>query len=97
MTQEWTFSAQSYLDQLSPEERGKVLHALEGLSMDEPQTTHRLKRLSGADELYALRVGADLRVLLRRQGSRVTVVDVVRRSQVEGLRTVVASQQALSG
>lgn len=98
MTLEWTFNAEAYFDQLSPEEQGKVLHAVESLSTDwERLVGTSLKRLADADELYALRVGADLRVLARRRGAVVTIVDVVRRSQVEGLRRVVAPGQAMVG
>jgi hypothetical protein len=46
-----------------------------------------LNQLTGKDaELYSLRVGSDLRVLLTRGNDLISVVDIVRKSQVEGLR-----------
>jgi hypothetical protein len=87
MTLEWTFTAESYLDQLSPEERSKVLHAVERLPSEWGRLGGaRLTQLEGEENLYSLLVGADLRVLVRRRDNVVTVVDVVRKSQVDGLR-----------
>lgn len=96
MKLEWTFTAESYLDQLSPEERAKVLHAVGRLptAWDRLGET-RLQRLEGdQNDLYSLRVGADLRVLVRRQEDVVTVIDVVRYSQLDGLRRLAAVKQA---
>ena len=46
-------------------------------------------RLAGVqDNLFSLRAGSDIRVLVKRTAAVVTVVDVVRRSQIEGLRRV---------
>ncbi len=98
MRLDWTFTAESYLDQLSPEERSKVLHAVERLPVEWGSLGEsRLNRLEGEQNLYALRVGADLRVLVRRQDEVVTVVDVVRRSQVDGLRRLGKLDPALAG
>lgn len=99
MNLEWTFTAETYLDQLPPEERAKVLHVIERLptewdSLGAPQ----LQKLSGAkEELYSLRVGADLRVVFRRQANVIIIVDVVRRSQIDGLRRIGGANQAASG
>ena len=83
---DWTFAAESYLDQLSPEERSKVLHAVEQLptAWDSLETS-RLQQVKCP--IRDMRVGAVLRVLVVRQGNVIMVVDVVRRSQVEGLRS----------
>jgi hypothetical protein len=70
MTLAWDDTAQSYLDQLPLEEQRRIAHPLDG----------------GLARLYAVRVGADLRVPLRRDDAIVTVVDIVRRSQIEGFR-----------
>jgi mRNA-degrading endonuclease RelE of RelBE toxin-antitoxin system len=95
MTLEWTFTAESYLDQLSPEERSKVLHAVERLPVEWGHLGGaRLNQLEGEENLYSLRVGADLRVLVRRRNDVVTVVDVVRRSQVDGLRRLANADAA---
>ena len=86
MELEWTFSAESYLDQLPHEERLKVLHAVERLSTgwDTPHDG-RLRRLTGDQgNLYSLRVGADLRV-------------IVRRSQIDGLRRLANQHQTAPG
>jgi len=48
------------------------------------------------ESLYKLRVGADLRVLVRPQEDVITVVDVVRKSQIEGLRRLVEQRRAAS-
>ncbi len=96
MTLEWTYPAESYLDQLPPEERSKVLHAVQRLpaswdSLDNAQ----LNRITGdRADLYSLRVGADLRVLVSRHGDVITVVDVVRRSQIDGLRRLMGHRPA---
>ena len=82
---DWTFVAESYLDQLSPEERSMVLHVVEQLpakwdSLDKDRFTLN-------ESTRYVRVGADLRVLVVRQDDVILVIDVVRRSQVEGLRS----------
>jgi mRNA-degrading endonuclease RelE of RelBE toxin-antitoxin system len=99
MKVEWTFTAESYLDQLSPKERSRVLQAVEDLptTWDSLGGT-RLKKLAGdKTDLFSLRVGSDLRVLVRRRGDAITVVDVVRRSQIDGLRRMAKQHQAASG
>lgn len=99
MKPEWTFTAESYLDQLPSTERSRVLHAVEHLPAAwEDLHGTRLKRLGGDQaDLFSLRVGSDLRVLVRRRGDAITVVDVVRKGQVEGLRRVTKQHQAASG
>ena len=99
MKLEWSFTAESYLDQLSKVERSRVRHAVEHLpaSWDSLEGT-RLYRLKGdQNDLFSLRVGSDLRVLMQRRDDVITVVDVVRRSQVDGLRRVTKQHQAASG
>jgi mRNA-degrading endonuclease RelE of RelBE toxin-antitoxin system len=97
MKLEWTFTAETYLDQLSSRERSKVLHAVDRLleEWDDLMGTS-LNRLTGeAAELYALRVGSDLRVLLTLRNDLISVVDIVRKGQVEGLRRLAgAARQA---
>lgn len=99
MKLEWTFTAESYLDQLTPKERSKVLQVVEDLPMAWDHLGEaRLSKLAGDKTgLFSLRVGSDLRVLVRRRGDVVTVVDVVRRSQIDGLRRVAKQRQAASG
>jgi hypothetical protein len=99
MKLEWNFTAESYLDQLPSVERSRVLHVVKQLptSWDGFEGT-RLHRLKGdQNDLFSLRVGSDLRVLVRRRDDVITVVDVVRRSQVDGLRRVTKQRQAASG
>jgi mRNA-degrading endonuclease RelE of RelBE toxin-antitoxin system len=88
MQLEWSLAAGSYLDQLPPSEQSKVLHAVEQLSADwdniEGTRLHRL--IGDHDDLWSLRAGSEFRVLVRRSGDLITVVDVVRRSQIDGLR-----------
>jgi mRNA-degrading endonuclease RelE of RelBE toxin-antitoxin system len=88
MKVDWDFTAEAFLDQLPPQERARVVHAVHRLSTaaDGSTETH-LKKLAGVqNDLYSLRVGGDLLVLLGKGNETITVVDVVRRSQVEGLR-----------
>ena len=87
MKLEWAFTAETYLDQLSLRERWKVLHAVDRLPEEWDDLISRgfLNRLTGGGaELYSLRVGSDLLVLLTRKDDLISVVDVVRKSQVEG-------------
>ena len=88
MKVDWDFTAEAFLDQLPSQERAKVVHALQRLSAGRDSSSEtQLEKLAGAEQdLYSLRVGADLRVLLQKRDETITVVDVVRRSQVEGLR-----------
>jgi mRNA-degrading endonuclease RelE of RelBE toxin-antitoxin system len=88
MKVDWDFTAEAFLDQLPSEERAKVLRAVQRLSTaPDGSNETQLKKLAGAqNDLYSLRVGGDLRVLIRVSDDIITVVDVVRRSQVDGLR-----------
>ena len=99
MKLEWAFTAEAYLDQLSSKERSRVLHAVEHLPvMWERLDGTRLNKLKGDQiDLFSLRVGSDLRALVRRRGDAITVVDVVRTGQVEGLRRVTNQHEAASG
>lgn len=100
MNLEWTFTAESYLDQLSPAEKSRVLHAVERL----PEEWDRLDSVQlnligrgGHAALYSLRVGADFRVLVERRDQGIFVVDVVRTSQIDGLRRLTEARRAASG
>ena len=85
----WSLTAESYLDQLSPTERAKVTNAVAKLKTEWGKPGAELKQLAGdQDDLFSLRVGSDIRVLVKRDDDAVIVVDVVRRSQIEGLRRV---------
>ena len=98
MRLDWAFTAESYLDQLPREERSKVLHAVESLPTAwNTLGAARLARIeSDPNDLYSLRVGADLRVIVRQRDDLLTVVDVIRRSQIDGLRRLTASRRAVS-
>jgi mRNA-degrading endonuclease RelE of RelBE toxin-antitoxin system len=88
MKVDWDFTAEAFLDQLPSQERAKVVHAVQRLSTaPDGSNETQLEKLAGIqNDLYSLRVGGDLRVLVRKRNESITVVDVVRRSQVEGLR-----------
>jgi hypothetical protein len=96
MKLEWAFTAETYLDQLSWRERSKVLHAVDRLLEEwDDLIGGSLNRLTGEGAgLYALRVGSDLLVLLTRKDDLISVVDVVRKSQVEGLRRLAGARHA---
>lgn len=86
----WSLTAEAYLDQLSSIERARVLRAVAQLQSGWSRLEgSELKRLAGEhDNLFSLRAGSDIRVLVKRNADVVTVVDVVRRSQIEGLRRI---------
>jgi mRNA-degrading endonuclease RelE of RelBE toxin-antitoxin system len=88
MKVDWDFTAEAFLDQLPSQERAKVVHAVQRLAtVSDGSNETQLTKLAGVpNDLYSFRVGGDLRVLLRKRNETITVVDVVRRSQVEGLR-----------
>ena len=88
MKTEWSLTAGSYLDQLPAVERSRVLHMVKRLAADwnSLDGVHLRKLPDDHGDLFMLRVGSDLRVVVRRQDDLVTVVDVIRRSQIDGLR-----------
>jgi hypothetical protein len=91
----WAFTAETYLDQLSSRERSKVLHAVDRLPDEwDDLLGASLSRLAGAEqELYAFRVGSDLFVLLTRRYDLISIVDIVRKGQIEGLRRLSGSSR----
>ena len=99
MNLEWDLTAESYFDQLPSVERSRVLHVVKDLATrwDGIKETH-LHRLPGDQgNLFSLRVGSDLRVIVQRRDDVITVVDVVRRSQIDGLRRVMKLHQPAPG
>jgi mRNA-degrading endonuclease RelE of RelBE toxin-antitoxin system len=96
---DWDFTAQTFLDQLPAHEQARVTHAVTQLGANwDGLEGKQLSQVNGAlSELFSLRVGGDLRVLLRRRGDTIVVVDVVRRSQIEGLRHLRREPQAAPG
>lgn len=69
-------------DQLTEEERSKVLAALRTLERDGLQTPSgalAIKRLAGPEPLYSLRAAPEVRVIVRAEpGAPIDVVDIVR-------------------
>jgi hypothetical protein len=98
MDLKWTLVAESYFDQLSPAEQGKVLHAVERLPEEwEKLEGDRLYRLAGDEaNVYVLRVGEAFRVVLKREPDLISVVDVVRKAQIEGLRRLFGTAHAVA-
>ncbi|MBB4952620.1 hypothetical protein H4S14_000662 [Agrobacterium vitis] len=88
MKREWTFTAESYLDQLSPADKSKVVHAVDRLPLDTRKILEykNVTKVDGERNLYALRVGSDFQVLIKLDNGVISIVDVVRRGQVDGLR-----------
>lgn len=99
MNLEWTLTASSYFDQLSPAEQSRVLHTVKDLATGWDRFEgNQLQKLAGdPDGLFSLRVGFDLRVIVQRNGEVVTVVDVIRRGQIDGLRRVMKLHQPAVG
>jgi mRNA-degrading endonuclease RelE of RelBE toxin-antitoxin system len=92
----WDLAAQAFFDQLPAQEQARVMHAVQRLATapggwDESHLAKLTGPLSG---LYSLRAGGDLRVLIRRHDDGFTIVDVVRRTQVEGLRRLFGEGQS---
>jgi hypothetical protein len=86
----WELTALSFFDQLPRREQAVVERAVLRLADNWDQShLRRLKGLSSKDgrSLLELRAGPDLRVLLYRHGQRIVVVDILRHSQIERLRS----------
>jgi hypothetical protein len=89
----WELTALAFFDQLSGLDRKRIEQSLERLAKNwNQQERTNLKKLVGLSSkeghvLLQLRAGQDLRVLLYRDGDRIVVVDVVRHSQIERLRS----------
>lgn len=99
MNLEWNLTAGSYFDQLPAVERSRVLHVVKDLAANWDRLEgHQLHRLAGdPGDLFSLRVGSDLRVIVQRHGKVITVVDVIRRSQLDGLRRVMKLHRPAAG
>ncbi|WP_221178859.1 hypothetical protein, partial [Pseudomonas protegens] len=77
--------------------KAKVVNAVERLSRGgRSSALQQTKLLLGTKDLFSLRVGAELRVLVRFEGENLKIEDVVRRSQLDGLRRVERLAQAHS-
>ena len=89
----WDLTARAFFDQLSIRDKTAVERAVvrlvENWEQLEATHLHRLAGLASKDgcPLQVLRVGRDLRVLLYRKNERITIIDVLRHSQIERLRT----------
>ena len=100
MDVDWNFTAQIFLDQLPHQDRVRVEHAVDRLAndWDGPHRERRMRLEPGSSaqdgDLYALRVGHDLRVLFHRRGDVILIVDVVRSGQIEGLRELRPTRRA---
>jgi mRNA-degrading endonuclease RelE of RelBE toxin-antitoxin system len=88
----WQLTALAFFDQLSTNDRGKIEQQLERLAKDWDQQEPRRERLTGLSSkdghsIFSLRAGPDFRVLFYRPRDRILVVDIVRHSQIERLRS----------
>jgi hypothetical protein len=91
----WAFTARTFLDQLPKREQQQVMSSVEHAAQNWGVAlgSSRLKALQGfpkdeSEQLYLLRAGHDLRVLISRRENIIVVVDVVRRSQIERLQSI---------
>lgn len=101
MEVEWTLAAQTFFDQLQPPDRARATHAIERASHDwdglPRELLHMLSEVGhGGGELYDLRVGADLRVILERCGQTIRIVDIVQRRQIDALRDLAKSSRVVA-
>jgi len=86
----WKLAARSFFDQLSKSQQKSVEQAVERLASDwQPSRLQKVDGLFSEDgqPLLKLKVGQDLRVLLYRRAQTIVVVDVLRHSQIERLRS----------
>lgn len=88
MQVEWDLVAESFLDQLSPQERAQVLQAVRSASEHWDQLgPSRIRALQSAGEpFYVLKAGHDLRVFLGKEATRLTVLDIARTRQLDSYR-----------
>jgi hypothetical protein len=98
MKLEWTYIANTYFDQLSGPEQSNVMHAVARLPEDwDNLQGNRLNPLTGdLSGHYALKVGDDLRVIVKPEGNVISIVDVVRTAQINGLRRVAGTARRAS-
>jgi hypothetical protein len=87
----WELTARSFFDQLSPRDKATIQRQLTELGRLPVESTGPMTLLKGVydqqrRQLYSLRAGADLRLLLYRTHDGVVVADIVRRSQLQGLQ-----------
>jgi mRNA-degrading endonuclease RelE of RelBE toxin-antitoxin system len=92
---DWEFTAQTFFDQLPKREQDQVARSVDFVAKNWEAALMRaqLKALQAPDkntgnQLYSLRAGSDLRVLMFRRENSIVVVDVVRQSQIERLRSI---------
>ncbi len=89
----WELTARTFFDQLSKREQAlverSVLQLADNWEQLAPKHLHTLRGLSGKDgqPLLALSAGRDLRVIHYREDQHIVVVDVLRHSQIERLRS----------
>ncbi len=86
MTVQWQFPAQTYLDQLSDQDQRRVRFAVERAEAGASGPDYEDPIDVAGEVLQVLRAGPEYRVLLKRSGEDLTVVDVVRWGQIVGLQ-----------
>jgi hypothetical protein len=87
----WEFGAQAAFDQLDERERGVIAHALERLAKGQINEGYDIRQLivpSAGESLFTLRAGPDFRIVFRRQGQQIILLDIVRRAQLNGLQSL---------
>jgi len=99
MKLEWDYTAETFFDQLPADQQARVLRSVEALpaEWDLLEGTQMQRLLGFESDLYTLRIGLDLIVLVRRENDRIRIVDIVRRSQIDGLRRAMMQGQTAPG
>ncbi|BCH58572.1 hypothetical protein RvVAR0630_11960 [Agrobacterium vitis] len=100
MKLEWTFTAESFLDQLSPADKSKVIHAVNRLQSESAPVSagKNVRKLDGERYLYSLKVGSDFQIIFSLNKDVISIIDVVRKGQVDGIRRRIEMvRQAASG
>jgi hypothetical protein len=101
MKVEWQLPARMFVDQLSGEERATVLDHIYFLADYWEKQSGQLPSLKvlmtgsnySGPRLYEYRVGTDLRAILTRPSrNTIEILDLVRRSQIEKLRSIIRGQ-----
>jgi hypothetical protein len=80
----WQIVAQSYLDQLSAQERTRIQHAVRSAAegWDSLDRQHIEIMRSDGDPVYVLRAGRDFRIFVSRKGDALEVLDIARWTQL---------------
>ena len=101
MKVEWQLPGRMFVEQLSSRAQATLRDNIEVLAkrwekhdpLEKPSSLKVLtaRNYSGSP-IYSFRVGTDLRVILTRRGDTIVILDLVRHSQINKLRSIIRDQ-----